>query len=50
MITDINEFFNQANKWQKEFQKLRKIVLDSQLDEELKWGKPTYSLGGKNMV
>ena len=50
MITDINEFFNQTNKWKKEFQKLRMIVLDCQLDEELKWGKPTYTLGGKNIV
>lgn len=50
MITDINEFFNQDNKWQTEFQKLRMIVLDSQLDEELKWGKPTYTFQGKNIV
>ncbi len=50
MITDINEFFNQDNKWQAEFQKLRMIVLDSQLDEELKWGKPTYTFQGKNIV
>ncbi len=50
MITDINEFFNQTNKWQEAYQKLRMIVLDCQLDEELKWGKPTYTFQGKNIV
>src|SRR5215469_4983938 len=29
-----------AKKWQKETDKLRKIALDCDLIEELKWGKP----------
>jgi uncharacterized protein YdeI (YjbR/CyaY-like superfamily) len=37
-------------KWPKEFAKLRSIILDCGLTEELKWGKPCYSLGGRNVV
>ena len=29
---------------------MRQIVLDCQLTEELKWGKPCYTLDGKNIV
>ena len=38
--------FFRAPKWQREFEKLRAIVLDCKLDEEMKWGWPCYSLGG----
>lgn len=34
----------------KNFNKLRQIVLDCQLTEELKWGQPCYTLDGKNVV
>lgn len=43
-------FFNQADKWQAEFKKLRTIVLDCGLAEELKWGKPCYSFEESNVV
>ncbi|PUB27547.1 uncharacterized protein YdeI (YjbR/CyaY-like superfamily) [Elizabethkingia sp. YR214] len=43
-------FFNQSEKWQKEFEKLRAIILDTGLDEELKWGCPCYTYHGRNIV
>ncbi len=43
-------FFNNAKKWQEEFEHLRSIVLDCGLTEELKWGKPCYTLEGSNIV
>jgi uncharacterized protein YdeI (YjbR/CyaY-like superfamily) len=46
----VDFFFNKASKWQKEFGKLRKIVLDCGLAEELKWGKPCYTFQGSNIV
>ncbi|HWD94281.1 MAG TPA: YdeI family protein [Verrucomicrobiae bacterium] len=46
----VDSFFNEANKWQKEFGKLRKIILDCGLTEELKWGKPCYTFQGSNIV
>ncbi len=37
-------------QWKEEFKKLREIVLDCELAEELKWGQPCYCSGGKNIV
>jgi uncharacterized protein YdeI (YjbR/CyaY-like superfamily) len=39
----VDFFFNKAGKWQEEFEKLRTIVLDCGLNEELKWGQPCYT-------
>src|ERR1700745_3825159 len=39
-----------AKKWQKETDNLRKIVLDCDLVEELKWGKPCFTYQKKNVA
>ena len=39
-----------AKKWQKETDNLRKIALDCDLREELKWGKPCFTFLKKNVV
>ncbi|HKV47153.1 MAG TPA: YdeI/OmpD-associated family protein [Candidatus Acidoferrales bacterium] len=39
-----------AKKWQKETDKLRKIVLDCDLVEEIKWGKPCFTYQKKNVA
>lgn len=46
----VDFYFDKAEKWQKELEQLRKIALDCQLTEELKWGTPCYTLGEKNIV
>src|SRR6201987_5026164 len=46
----VDFFFNEAEKWQKEFEKLRSIILGSPLTEELKWGKPCYTSEKRNIV
>jgi uncharacterized protein YdeI (YjbR/CyaY-like superfamily) len=46
----VDWFFNKPTKWQEEYRKLRIIVLDCGLTEELKWGNPCYTLGDKNIV
>lgn len=43
-------FFNKAEKWQKELERLRSIALDCRLDEEVKWGCPCYTHHGANIV
>ena len=43
-------FIAQAKKWRAEMEKLRALVLQLPLTEEIKWGKPCYSLNGKNVV
>ena len=44
------DFFFQKDKWQAEFKKLRTIILDCGLTEELKWGVPCYTLENSNIV
>src|SRR6185437_2544903 len=39
-----------AKKWQKETDKLRKVLLECGLTEELKWGKPCFTHGKKNVA
>jgi len=43
MNPKVDWYFNKAGKWQKEIGKLREIILDCDLVEELKWGCPCYS-------
>jgi uncharacterized protein YdeI (YjbR/CyaY-like superfamily) len=50
MNPKVDFFFNKAGQWQEAFEQLRTIVLDCGLDEELKWGVPCYTYGGKNVV
>lgn len=50
MNAKVDWFFNKATKWQKEFELLRKIILDCDLKEELKWGQPCYTFEKSNIV
>ena len=50
MNPKVDFFFNKAEKWQEEFKKLRTIILDCQLTEELKWGVPCYTFQKSNIV
>lgn len=38
------DWFFKKEKWQKEFEELRELILDCGLNEELKWGVPCYTL------
>jgi uncharacterized protein YdeI (YjbR/CyaY-like superfamily) len=46
----VDAFIADAKKWQPELQKLRAILLDSELTEEFKWSQPCYTFQGKNVV
>ncbi|MGO4772638.1 YdeI family protein [Flavobacterium sp. W22_SRS_FK3] len=48
--TKVDFYFSQNEKWQKETRKLRTIILDCQLTEELKWGTPCYTYQKNNIV
>jgi uncharacterized protein YdeI (YjbR/CyaY-like superfamily) len=50
MNAKVDEFIGKAGHWQKEFEKLRMIALDSQLSEDFKWGNPCYTLEKSNIV
>src|SRR5262245_33874382 len=46
----VEQFVNRAKTWQGEMQKLRSILVDCGLDEDLKWGKPCFTFEGKNVA
>ena len=50
MNPKVDEYLSRANKWQEEMQQLRKTILDCQLTEEVKWGKPCYAFQKNNIV
>ena len=50
MNPKVDEYLSKAKKWQEEFEKLRTIILDCQLTEELKWGVPCYAFQKGNIV
>ena len=51
MNPNVDFFFNKAEKWQEEFEKLRMLILDcGGLTEELKWGCPCYTIQKSNIV
>ncbi|MFC4220215.1 YdeI/OmpD-associated family protein [Flagellimonas marina] len=39
-----------VQSWQEEIKALRRLLLESGLTEERKWGSPCYTLNGKNVV
>jgi uncharacterized protein YdeI (YjbR/CyaY-like superfamily) len=46
----VDAFLSRAKKWQAEMKKLRMIILDCPLSEELKWGVPCYTFQNTNLV
>ena len=50
MNPKVDWFFTKGTAWQEEFEKLRNVVLDCGLTEELKWGCPCYTFEKRNIV
>ncbi len=46
----VDWYFTKAKQWKEESERLRAIILDCGLEEELKWGKPCYAFEGSNIV
>jgi uncharacterized protein YdeI (YjbR/CyaY-like superfamily) len=46
----VDFYFRKEEKWHDEIEKLRTIILDSPLTEELKWGVPCYTFQKSNIV
>lgn len=46
----VDDFIRNNQQWTGELQKLREILVSSQLVEEIKWGGPCYTYRGKNVV
>ena len=50
MNPKVDFYFSKAKKWKEELERLRIIVLDCGLTEELKWGVPCYTFQKNNIV
>ena len=48
-INSIEEFI-EGNQWRTELDKLRQLILTTELKEEIKWGAPIYTINGKNVL
>jgi uncharacterized protein YdeI (YjbR/CyaY-like superfamily) len=46
----VDAFMTRDDPWREAFQALRPLILDCDLTEDFKWGKPCYSLDGQNVV
>jgi len=49
-IRNVDDFIANAKRWREELNKLRAILLDSELTEEFKWYQPCYTFQGKNVA
>jgi uncharacterized protein YdeI (YjbR/CyaY-like superfamily) len=50
MNPKVDFYFTEAKKWKEELEKLRAIILDCGLTEELKWGVPCYTFQKSNII
>jgi uncharacterized protein YdeI (YjbR/CyaY-like superfamily) len=50
MNPKVDKYLGRLDKWQEEVEKLRTIVLDCHLTEDLKWGCPCYTFNDSNIV
>jgi uncharacterized protein YdeI (YjbR/CyaY-like superfamily) len=46
----VDAFLKRSEPWEKEFTKLREIILETEMTEELKWGQPCYTINDANVV
>jgi len=50
MKSPVEQYIQKAKNWQEEMTLLRSILLECNLTEVIKWGKPCYTLNDKNIV
>jgi len=50
MNPKVDQFLNRITQWQDEISQLRRVMLNCQLTEELKWGQPCYTFEKSNIV
>ena len=46
----VDEYIEDAGIWKDELKHLRSILQSTELEEDVKWGGPCYTYGGKNVV
>lgn len=46
----VDEFISKSPKWKKGLTHLRNLVSQTELEETIKWGQPTYTINNKNVL
>ncbi|SFU73183.1 Uncharacterized conserved protein YdeI, YjbR/CyaY-like superfamily, DUF1801 family [Pustulibacterium marinum] len=49
-MDQVSAYLEKHDRWKKELEKLRAILLTTELTETIKWGASTYTLDNKNVV
>lgn len=49
-MDQVSAYLEKHDRWKKELEKLRAILLTTELTETIKWGAPTYTFNNKNVV
>jgi len=47
---EVDAYIARSDQWPEEMTRIRPVLLQSGLSEQIKWGKPCYSHDGKNIV
>lgn len=47
---DVDAYIDATDRWPEQITALRALLLTSELDETIKWGKPCYAAGDANVV
>jgi len=47
---EVDKLLNETIKWRNEFELLREIILECEIDEVIKWGQACYTNNGRNIV
>lgn len=50
MTHSVDQYFNELTQWRLELNRLRALLLSTELKEEFKWKTPCYTFNGKNVV
>lgn len=49
-VKNVEEYINCHSYWEEELRQLHEMILTTELQPEIKWGAPVYTLEGKNVV
>jgi len=48
--SDVDDYIRHHESWQEELQILRELIIQSELEEQIKWFIPTYTMNNKNVL
>lgn len=49
-VSSVEEYIENNEQWSEALKQLRTIILNTALEETVKWGMPTYCINGKNVL